>query len=396
MHFIALCWAFFVEGWNDGSTGPLLPTIQNYYHVGFAVVSTIFILNAIGFIVGAFTLVPLMNKFGYGKNPAIDTHLTGAIVQTLAYALQAPPAPFPLLVISFGLAGYGLSLENALGNTYVGSIKSGTLVLLGLLHAAYGLGAFCAPLSATHFATQTHWSYHYFISLSLAVMNVVFLAAVFRFRDQDSILTEAGHADASDLANEGSGHYRALLGIRAVHFLTAFVTIYIGVEVTLGGWIVTYIVRQRQGGPSSGYISSGFFGGLTFGRVGLLWLSKRIGEARALTMYAILCIALEVTIWVVPSLIENALAVSIIGVFMGPMFPILVNHSSKILPRWLLSGALGLITGFGQTGSALLPFITGLLASRFGISSLPPLVVSMTSAMTFLWLLVPKSQRRSD
>jgi len=27
------------------------------------------------------------------------------------------------------------------------------------------------------------------------------------------------------------------------------------------GWIVTYVIQVRHGGPSSGYISSGFFGG---------------------------------------------------------------------------------------------------------------------------------------
>ena len=33
LHFAALCWSFFLEGWNDGSTGPLLPTIQKHYNV---------------------------------------------------------------------------------------------------------------------------------------------------------------------------------------------------------------------------------------------------------------------------------------------------------------------------------------------------------------------------
>ena len=31
--FFALCWSFFMCGWNDGSTGPLLPTIQAHYKV---------------------------------------------------------------------------------------------------------------------------------------------------------------------------------------------------------------------------------------------------------------------------------------------------------------------------------------------------------------------------
>jgi hypothetical protein len=27
------------------------------------------------------------------------------------------------------------------------------------------------------------------------------------------------------------------------------------------GWIVTFIIQKRGGGPSSGYVNSGFFGG---------------------------------------------------------------------------------------------------------------------------------------
>ena len=63
----------------------------------------------------------------------------------------------------------------------------------------------------------------------------------------------------------------------------------------LAGWTVTYVINERHGGPSSGYISSGFFGGtcvprfhfspnepcrvlgLTVGRVALLWVNKKVG-----------------------------------------------------------------------------------------------------------------------
>jgi hypothetical protein len=31
--FLTLCWALFVIGWTDGSTGPLLPRIQSVYDV---------------------------------------------------------------------------------------------------------------------------------------------------------------------------------------------------------------------------------------------------------------------------------------------------------------------------------------------------------------------------
>lgn len=44
---ITLCYALFVAGWNDGTTGPLLPTYQRVYSVGFAVVSLLFIFNCL-------------------------------------------------------------------------------------------------------------------------------------------------------------------------------------------------------------------------------------------------------------------------------------------------------------------------------------------------------------
>lgn len=82
---------------------------------------------------------------------------------------------------------------------------------------------------------------------------------------------------------------------------------------------------------------------------------------------------LEVTIWVVPSLFENAIAIACIGVLLGPMYPILMNYCTDVLPKWLLTGSVGWIAGVGQAGSAVLPFVTGLLASKFGIGSLQPL-----------------------
>ena len=38
--FAALCWSFFGQGWNDGSTGPLLPNIQRHYDVSSVPIST--------------------------------------------------------------------------------------------------------------------------------------------------------------------------------------------------------------------------------------------------------------------------------------------------------------------------------------------------------------------
>ncbi len=82
---------------------------------------------------------------------------------------------------------------------------------------------------------------------------------------------------------------------------------------------------------------------------------------------------LELVVWLVPSLIGGAVAVSFVGVLLGPIYPIVMNHAGRVLPPWLLTGSIGWIAGFGQAGSAVLPFMTGAIASRTGIKSLQPL-----------------------
>ena len=76
------------------------------------------------------------------------------------------------------------------------------------------------------------------------------------------------------------GKYSQLLRLKATHLLALFLLVYIGVEVTIGGkilnhipyhviksgtqgWTVTFMMVVRNGGPSSGYIASGFFGGMS-------------------------------------------------------------------------------------------------------------------------------------
>jgi fucose permease len=91
------------------------------------------------------------------------------------------------------------------------------------------------------------------------------------------------------------------------------------------------------------------------------------------TTYFLILVSLELLIWFTPSLVGDAIFVSIIGLLLGPMYPITMNHSGKVLPPWILTGAIGWLAGFGQAGSALLPFMTGAVAEKWGIRSLQPL-----------------------
>ena len=69
----------------------------------------------------------------------------------------------------------------------------------------------------------------------------------------------------------------------------------------------------------------------------------------------------------------GSISVCLIGVLLGPMYPIVMRHAGRVIPRSLVNGSIGWITASGAAGGALLPFLSGALASHFGISSLQPL-----------------------
>ncbi|KDR80372.1 hypothetical protein GALMADRAFT_62046 [Galerina marginata CBS 339.88] len=395
IQFLALCWSIWLVGWNDGSSGPLLPRLQEYYNVGFSVLSLIFVGSCFGYICGGALNVWLNDRLGLGKILVL-----GSICQTCGYAIIIPAPPFPVLFCAYVIVGFGISFQTAQANGFVGSLHEHMSTKLGMMHAAYGsLGAFTSPFVSTYFSgfSDRRWAYHFTLSLVLALANLAVVIYVFRFRRQEEILSEAGQEPSAESGMQQQGSkYRQIFAQKAVPLLTVFALIYIGVEYTLGGWIVTFIIRQRHGGHSSGYISSGFFGGLTLGRVGLIWLNKMVGEHRIIIFYSLVAIGLEMTVWFVPSIIENAVAVSLIGLVLGPMFPLLVSHMTHILPRWLLTGCVGLVTGIGVAGSAALPFITGVLAAKYGIGSMQPLMISMMGVMLLVWMCVPKAARHVE
>lgn len=45
LQFATLCFTLFLAGWNDGTTGPLLPRIQSNYHVGSICLELLAILD---------------------------------------------------------------------------------------------------------------------------------------------------------------------------------------------------------------------------------------------------------------------------------------------------------------------------------------------------------------
>ncbi|QRW26542.1 major facilitator superfamily transporter [Rhizoctonia solani] len=308
---IACGMCLFLSGWNDGSVGPLIPTIQKHYDLTFTVVSVLFVSGCLGFMLSGILNVYLSDRLGFGRVIAI-----GGVCQAVSYAILVPALPFPVAAIAFLINEFGIGLQDAQANGFVSALRSNPSAKLGIIHSLYGAGAFISPFVATQFANKPYWSYLYAVPLVIASFNLVLMFTTFGFHTQEELL---GPIQPPEPTESGSNQrkYKQVFGSWTVNMMAVFCLLYVGAENTMGGWIVTFAVEERGGGSSAGYISSGFFGGLMLGRIGLLWLNEKVGERRVVYAYILLAVGLEMTVWMLPNLFGNAIAFALVGVLMG-------------------------------------------------------------------------------
>lgn len=73
--------------------------------------------------------------------------------------------------------------------------------------------------------------------------------------------------------------------MRVAWLVSFFLFLYVGIEVALGGWIVVFMINVRSGEEfGSGMVATGFWMGLTIGRVVLGFITPRIGEKLAISV----------------------------------------------------------------------------------------------------------------
>ena len=107
----------------------------------------------------------------------------------------------------------------------------------------------------------------------------------------------SGHAyreaDSYDATTKES-YLRVALRCRATWVTAIYLFFYTGIEVSLGGWIVTFMRRERSGEPfESGMVAMGFWIGITLGRVALGFLTPRLGEKFATVVSIISCTIIQ-------------------------------------------------------------------------------------------------------
>ena len=250
------CISAAAAGWHDGCIGALIPYLQIYYGVTDKQVSLVFIGSFTGYVLASLLNVPLTKRLGLGRLVVL-----GAVIQGLASLSIALRPPFIAMAICCGLAGFGISLQDAQYNTYLARLPNAS-TKLGIVHATYGVGALLSPIAAT-LLMQSHIPVppplFYFTNLAWCAASMTALLTGFGFSSKSSPDSETQFQPAEQQENEQrTASLRTVISTRSVWTALLFISLYTGAETTEAGWSVSFLMRSRHGGTLSGYVSAAF------------------------------------------------------------------------------------------------------------------------------------------
>ncbi|KAL8961287.1 MAG: hypothetical protein Q9193_002143, partial [Seirophora villosa] len=207
----------------------------------------------------------------------------------------------------------GEAINLALNNTFCANL-AGYATCLGIFHGSYGIGGTVGPLMATGLvSTGSKWSTFYWIPIALTFLNICMAFWAYRHYEIDNpsqqnalLRTPSGQRTSkSELLKRALRNKVTLLG-------SFFIFAYQGAEVSISGWVISFLIAYRHGDPSRvGYVTAGFWAGITLGRFTLTHPAHRIGEKIAVVGLIVGAILFQLLVWFVPNVVGESVAVSI-------------------------------------------------------------------------------------
>ncbi len=327
--------------------GPTLAGLAAHTHSTLSQVSILFTALALGGILGSARGGRL-----YDRLPGHPV-MVGAFAVIVTMLVLIPQLPWLWLValalLTMGAAERTLDVG---GNTLLVWLHGRQVSpYMNALHFFFGLGAFLSPLiigRVIAWSNDITWAYRIIALLILPV-------GLWLWR-----LPSPPRQIVSRSTPAGRIPWGLVLLIALFYFL------YVGAEVSFGGWIFTYAVAQGAGTPvTAAYLTSFFWGALTVGRLLSIPLATRLAPQTLLAVDLVGCLLSggALLLWpAVPAVIWAGAAG--MGLCMAAIFPTMLSFAER---RMAISGQ---VTGWlfvgGSAGGMFLPWLIGTLFERIG------------------------------
>jgi MFS transporter, FHS family, glucose/mannose:H+ symporter len=366
-------WTMAFTGVGSTMLGPFLPHLLTYWSIsdreGGMLVASLFLGSFSGTLAMSDHLEQCLRRGAWTA-----TLGCAGFAGATGIARGFVPGMLALLVMGFGMGQLMSSLNLLVG----GGPETTRARELAGLSAAWCAGAVLAPCLSTVLLQAVA------PSLRLALFSPLFLVPLNGLG--------AGHWGAQNSRKEEARlDWRAGI-LKGALLCTIMFVVYGGIEASLSAWIPAFVVRYSAGRLAAAqWILSLFWLGLIAGRVAVAAFVTPQNE-RMLLRYAMGATAVCVG-WLLAagSLVQATVCSAAMGICIAPLFPLLL---SSVLARQFSNRTMGIMLAGCALGSALLPFLLGILSNLF---SLRVAMVLPIAGLLFLLMLQWESpQRRCD
>ncbi|HYK36402.1 MFS transporter [Alloacidobacterium sp.] len=335
-----LYFGFVLTGIGTNLLGVILPALSGIWNLSDSHSGFLFAAQFTGSSTGA--LLMQSNLFR-----SVTRGYALLIVGAIAFALCRGHFAAPLL-FCFGLGlGSAMTATSMLfGRMYAASRGAS----LSLLNAFWGFGAVLCPLLATGWERFRSSNSLYLMLAGLAILPLIVIA------------TQRGYL--SQLRDEVVAVPNRQTKLSLLIPLAIFAFLYVGVESSISGWMMTYVHRMGLASGLYAPIATSFFWiALLVGRAAAPIALKRISESGLLMITLCVMLVSNVMLLLSHTPAMSIISASLAGLMMAPIFPLCMSKVLAIASgpsesRWVFA-----ISGMG---GAVLPWMTGQLASMSG------------------------------
>lgn len=368
--------AFITLGTASAVLGPTLLKLAENTQAKLGDISFLFAARSIGYLIGS-----VLGGRLYDRRPGHPVMALMLIGLAVALALMPITSLFWVLAAIVLAAGLAEGAVDVGGNTLlvwlyrhqVGPFMNG-------LHLFFGVGTIIAPLliaQVIQWSGSINWAY-WFLAL-LPLPTVVWLLRL-------------PSPKAQPTSVEGASNQ---VDNRLVALTVLFFFLYVGVEVSFGGLIFTYAVKQNLANDTTAaYLTSAFWGTFTLGRLLSIPVAMRI-RPRYILIGDLIGALISLTILVIWPASEVALWVGVLGVGLSiaSVFPITMSLAAR---RMNVTGQIaGLFFVGASIGATILPWLIGYLFDSLGAYIMPiALLIDSVLALAVLLLLISYSPTR--
>lgn len=340
--------SFIVFGLLTAALGPTLPGMAKNTHSQLAQISFIFTAQSLGYLGGSIFGGRLFDRFP--GHPLLAGVLTGMAV--LAFFIPITSALWLLIGIFFVLGGMQGALEVGNNTLLVWLHKDAVGPYMNALHFFFGLGAVLSPIIVVRSVAASgdfRWVYWGLALLALPIS--AWLGRLPSPRDAEH--HETSQADQSKPA--------------LVVLVAILLFLYVGAEVSYGGWVYTYVINSFVEIPAAeaALLTSAFWGAFTVGRLVSIPLAVRVKSSIVLMVDLMGCLVnLGLIILFQSSLAALWMGTLGLGIFMAAFFPTTVTLAGQ---RMRITGRVSgwLFVGAGA-GGMILPWVIGQLIDPIG------------------------------